>query len=274
MASTWPIHPTHGLTDAEREQVWRTVHARGYRDEEVWSVTRDPGMRARMVKRLSGLAAHGRLLLPGCGSVTLLQEELLQGCPGVEELVCTDFAGAIEVASAHLQHPRVVWAAWDSTRLHERWSSHFDVVMPVNSVLSDSDAINRAMIRSFHEVLRPGGHLLGLFPCIHAVHELYRFIPESARGEVAQREAVDAHERTCTWFPGDPELPHALPQIFYTINDLRVILDEAGFDLSTLHISIDMLSDAPSRPLVERWYHIEDRRVCLWNLQIEIMKPV
>lgn len=273
MAPTWPIDTPHGLTDAAREEVWRTVHGRGYRDEEVWSVTRDPGMRARMARRLAGLTPHRAVLMPGCGSLTLLQEDLLASCPHIDELVCTDFAHPVEIASAQLQHPKVTWVACDSTRLQERWSSAFDVVMPVNSVLSDSDALNRSMLRAFHDVLRPGGRLLGLFPCVHAVQELYRYVPEGSRAEVARREEVDVHTRSVTWFPDDPELPRALPQIFYGINDLRVLLDEAGFDLSTLHISIDMLADAPSRPIIERWYHIDDRRICLWNLQIEITRP-
>lgn len=268
----WFLTPQHELTTPERQQIWRTVHSRGYRQEEVWSVTRDAGLRRRLVKGLSGLPSCRRILLPGCGSLTHVQQEILTHCPGVESIVCTDLAEAVEIAQRDLIHPKVEFHAVDSARVHERWPEHFDVVIPINSVLSSSDEENRAMVRSFCGALRPQGSMLGVFPCIYAVHELYRFVPPEARGGIAGRESLDLDGRTLTWFPKDPELPAALPQIFYSVNDLRIVFAESGFDLATLSMMIDVLAEDSSRPIVEAWYQIRDRRVCLWNLMVTVAK--
>lgn len=266
----WLLQPRHELTNKESHQTWDTFHARGYRSEDVWSVTTDSGFRRRLTRNLRSMPACRNILIPGCGSLTLLQEEILASCPEVESIVCTDLASAIEVARASLTHPKVEFHAHDSTSLHERWPAHFDVVIPINSVVSSSDEENRSMIRSFRSALKPQGSLLGLFPCIYAVQELYRFVPAARQSAVASRESLDLDTRALTWFPADPELPPALPQLFYSVNDLRVIFAESGFDLSTLNMSIDMLTEDSSRPIVENWYHIQDRRICLWNLMISI----
>lgn len=266
----WLLQPRHELTNKERHQVWKTVHARGYRSKDVWSVTTDAGFRQRLTQRLRSMPACRNVLIPGCGSLTLLQEEILASCPEVESIVCTDLASAIEVARTSLVHPKIAFHAHDSTRLHDRWPAHFDVVIPINSVVSSSDEENRSMIRSFRSALKPQGSLLGLFPCVYAVQELYRFVPAALQSAVESRESIDLNTRALTWFPEDPELPPALPQLFYSVNDLRIIFAESGFDLSTLNISIDMLTDDSSRPIVENWYHIDDRRICLWNLMISI----
>lgn len=240
--------------------------------DEVWSVTRDAGFRQRLIKQLLSLPTCRRILLPGCGSLTYLQDEILARCPQVESIVCTDLLEAIELVNTRLIHPKVEFIAVDSTALHERWSDHFDVVIPINSVVSGNDEENRSMVRSFCHVLRPDGYLLGVFPCLHAVQELYRFIPGEMQSAIAKREALDLNARTLTWFPGDPELPPALPQIFYSVNDLQLIFAECAFDLSTLSISIDALADDVSRPIVEKWYGISDPRICLRNLMVTAKK--
>lgn len=268
----WLVQPAHALTPEESQRIWKTVHTRGYRNSEVWSVTSDAGFRQRLIKNLLALPSCRRILIPGCGSMTQLQEAILDGCPQVESIVCTDLREAIELAKTKLEHPKIEFHAVDSTRLHERWSDHFDVVIPINSVVSSSDEENRSMIRSFCGALKPQGNLLGLFPCIHAVAELYRFIPEEQQSAVAQRESIDMNTRALTWFPGDPELPAAMPQIFYAINDLRVIFAESGFDLSTMNMSIDVLADDSSHPIVANWYHVHDRRICLWNLLLTVAR--
>lgn len=268
----WLLKPQRERIPSERQQIWRTLHARGYRNEEVWSVTCDAGLRQRLVKSLRSLPSCRRILMPGCGSLTYLQEEILAHCPEVESIVCTDFEEAVEIASSKLSHPKIEFHAVDSTALHDRWPEQFDVVMPVNSVVSDSDEENRRMVRSFSGALRPRGYMLGIFPCIHAVQDLHRFIPAGKQGSVASRESVELNARTHTWFPGDPDLPEALPQVFYSVNDLRVVFEESGFSLSTLTMSIDVLADDSSRRTVEHWYHIQDRRVCLWNFLVTASK--
>lgn len=270
----WLLQPPHELTPEERQQIWKTVHGRGYRTEEVWSVTADRGFRRRLLKNLRALPFCRRILLPGCGSLTHLQEEILSHCAQVESIVCTDLPEAIEHAKAQLNHPKVAFHAVDSTQLHHRWPEHFDVVIPINSVVSSDDEENRSMLRSFSRALRKSGYLLGIFPCIYAVQELYRFTPPAMHHAISQREAVDLDARTLTWFPADPELPAAMPQLFYSVNDLRIIFAEAGFDLSTLDMTIDVLADDGSRAILEKWYQIHDRRICLWNLMITAAKAM
>jgi hypothetical protein len=240
----------------------------------VWSVTKDAGFRERFVRKLEAIPDVRRILLPGCGSETILQRDLVGHLPQLEEIICSDFEPAIRIAETSGGSPKVSFHVVDSTRVHESWPLRFDVVSPINSVVSESDGENRAMLAAFSESLRPGGWLLGTFPCIYSIHELYRFASQEKREQLSAQESLELDTRTYTWLPRDPELPARVPQLMYSVNDLRILLDEAGFDLDTLEMTIDVQAGASSREGVKQWHGIDDPRVCRWDFMVKVRKKV
>ena len=123
-----------------------------------------------------------------------------------------------QAAAERLQHPRVVYCGKDTKVL--QLEPEFDAAVVVNSILSDSDTDNRAMLRSVYEAIRPTGFLVGLFPTIFAAADI-GFCEERERWRL---ELVDLpHSRYC--FDEHIGATH----ILYTPLRLRAILREAGF---------------------------------------------
>jgi SAM-dependent methyltransferase len=117
-----------------------------------------------------------KVLIPGCGSEIYLQKTLLEACPQIGQVYCTDFSQvgidkAIEKwkeadGESRLQNNQIVFERVDSTKFTEEkpdLQDTFDYVLLVNSVVSDDDEANRKMIDEFAKALKPGGKLYGFF---------------------------------------------------------------------------------------------------------------
>lgn len=206
--------------------------------EQTFSITEDPQLCDRLIHPSAQVPAFDipnspdvKVLIPGCGSEIYLQKMLLERCPNVGQIYCTDFSSiAIQKAKekwyqAHGDNlgQQVVFEVVDSTKITEQkadWQNQFDYVLVANSVVSGDDLTNRRMLHEFCQVLKPEGRLYGFFPCI------YLFL-----------ECCYLDEAMATWLTnGAVNLPHSSlccvpdkPQICYTPLRLNAILKEAGF---------------------------------------------
>jgi SAM-dependent methyltransferase len=212
------------MTRHQREALWVRTH----RDEDyrnVWSLTDDPAARDRFVAELASqrVATPIRdVLVPGCGSRVALQNDIATKVPGVRRVLCTDYQGVIDVARERSNDSRVEYAARDSTDLG--WCESWDAVVVCNSIVSESDQENRAILASCREALRPGGILVGFFPTIMCALDIaYRGMPEL-------HELIDP--RRCVFH----ETKQGIWQVFYSPLMMRLILIEAGFILERLEI--------------------------------------
>jgi hypothetical protein len=217
----WEIPARPGRSRKESESYWVSVHRDdGYAN--VVSLTDDPGVRDRIVQTLTEYDAR-RIIVPGAGSRTALQEHLVKSLPDLERLICTDFPGVIELAQAAFPHKAVEYCAVDSARLP--WSGELDAAVVVNSILSDSDRENREMLAAIRNALRVGGVLVGFFPTAFASFEIAVISNDDER-----RATVDL-ERSTKYEPAQQDY-----QIFYTPLRLRMILREAGFQVEQMEV--------------------------------------
>jgi SAM-dependent methyltransferase len=219
--SKWQIKPRNALSTVERRAYWERAHVdEDY--ERVWSMTADVGVRAKLVEELGAVASLKRVAIPGCGSRTLLERSLATAYPQAEFL-CTDFRAVVEAAARRFDHPRVSYLDRDSA--HLGWRDEVDAVVVVNSILSESDAENRAILASCWQALRPGGLLVGLFPTVLATVDIASVERSEARMRLADLERSSFYEEK-----------QGLEQIFYTPLRLRVVLREAQFELEKMEV--------------------------------------
>lgn len=218
----WLIEAEGTLTTSERRRMWEELHERGdYKD--VFSVTEDETFRRKILDVLSGHGNVRSVLVPGCGSRVFLQRDLAQ-ITSIEEICCTDFERVVDIAAQQLSHPKVTYMAKDSADLGYR--NRWDAVVVVNSVLSESDAENRAMMFSFYEALRPGGILVGYFPTIFCAVDIDAVDPSAGLGSRIDLKRSRIHEKK-----------QGMDQIFYTPLRLRLVLREAGYRLGRMEVA-------------------------------------
>ncbi len=217
----WPIPEVEPKSVEERQRYWEETHGK---DDyaNVISLTDDPEVCRHTERTLSEYDAK-RVLVPGCGSRTGLQEWLLARMPRIEALVCTDFPAVVEQAASRFPHPAVEYRAANSTDLP--WRDAFDAAVVVNSILSESDRENRRILASIRRSLRAGGVLLGFFPTVFSSLEIAHVSNDQRR-----KDDLDL-ERSMKFEPAQKAF-----QIFYTPLRLRMILREAGFELVSMEI--------------------------------------
>jgi SAM-dependent methyltransferase len=202
------------MSRVEREAYWASVHLdAGY--ENVVSLTEDRSVQDRIVGALRSLRGCERVLIPGCGSCTALQERLVLELPDVR-IMCVDFPAVVDAAEGRFAHERVEYVSHDMARPH--WRAEFDAVVVVNSILSDSDLENRQILASCHDALRPGGILTGFFPTAFAAFEAALILGDDARLALVDPATAIKYEPAQDAY-----------QMFYTPLRLRQVLREAGF---------------------------------------------
>jgi SAM-dependent methyltransferase len=180
----WLIPSSHNLGSKsieEEKALWDKSHE-DYTNT-AFSLTQDPKICKNLIRpeRSPGYDIPNspdiKVLIPGCGSEIYLQKTLLEFCPQIGQVYCTDFSKtAIEKAQedwkkadgdSRLNNQQIVFEEVDSTRITEQkpeWNDKFDYVLLVNSVVSSEDKTNREMIREFGNVLKPGGKIYAYFP--------------------------------------------------------------------------------------------------------------
>lgn len=266
------------LSLEEEKVVWDEDH-KDY-SEKVFSLTQDPKVCQALVHPSSQSSCFNipdspeiQILIPGCGSEIYLQKTLLEFCPHIGQIWCTDFSKtAIDVAKknwqqvdgdSRLNRQQLNFAEIDSTKLTEQkpdWKNQFDYVIVVNSVLSSNDSVNRQMIGEFYKILKPGGKLYGFFPTIF--FEL----------EIACLSESKAHWLT----DGSINLPNSAfhepgynqHQIFYTPLRLNRIFKEAGF--KRLSFEVDFCDSDTLATHMKESYDLDDSDIYYWHFLVRL----
>ena len=249
----WPLHGDDGMTQQARRAYWESEH----RDNDyagVFTVSQDEVVVSRCV---DVAARHGSrtVLVAGCGSNVIIQQALLDRVPTVECVVGVDFPGVVEVAASRLDDPRARWVGADIAS--EGCGEQADCILTINSVLSDSDEENRAILRAFRQAMATGGVLAGLFASILAPLEMGYLQDDRAILDQVNLEECRFAERQ-----------QGITQIFYSPLRLRMVLGEAGFRLDRMEV---VFLDSPELAQQARDYYGlgTDPDVMAWELFVE-----
>lgn len=150
--------------------------------EDVWSITEDPEICATLVRGLP--ATTKSVLIVGCGSKTNLQRYVLEHCPAVECVFCTDCSTkALDLARAEFSHPKIKYQEENTTRLSFSPDT-FDAILVCNSIIDHDDLTNRQMVSECYRVLRPGGGTFRALPIdlLHVGDQLLRSTLQEREG--------------------------------------------------------------------------------------------
>lgn len=203
-----------------KEEYWTKIHQDDYSD--VWSLTEDLDAFNMITDQLIESGCE-RILIPGCGSRGLLENDIAFFVDDATEVVATDFEGVIDCIDAPKDRT-VRYEARDSTNLE--YEDYFDAVVVVNSILSDDHQENVNILKSCHKALRKGGILIGFFPTIFCSVDLMY-----TAGKVSFADLIDIKENKFY----DPN--QHVSQIFYSPLNLRKILRETDYNLWTMEIA-------------------------------------
>lgn len=218
----WVIEPIARLSPEERQNYWEKTHV-VEQYETVWSMTDDFDVRQKIISSIRNIDPHSEVLIPGCGSKIKLQNDIAEMIPSVEAIVCTDFAKVVEFAQQFPNNTKIEYVACDSTLLP--WESRFDIIIIVNSILSESNEENRQILDACWKSLKPGGKLIGFFPTIFAAADIAYI-----EGNQQRLDRVDWKRSTLH------EEKQQLNQIFYTPLRLKHLFKKCNFVLSGMEI--------------------------------------
>lgn len=280
--SKWLIPSSQRLASKslEEEKAFWDENHKDYANN-TFSLTQDPKICKTLVRpeRSPGFDIPNspdiKVLIPGCGSEIYLQKTLLEFCPNIGQVCCTDFSKtAIEKAveswfqalgDSRLKNQQFVFELADSTKLTEQkpeWKDKFDYILLVNTVVSSEDETNRQMIREFAKVLKPGGKIYGYFPTTLCFLEIAYFSRNHAH--CITEGYIDVYGNK-VW---DAEWRDA--QIYYTPLRLNRIFKEAG--LKRLSLEIDVLDSEPFVSMFKEMIGHDDPDIYLWQLLVRYEK--
>ncbi|MBD1803891.1 class I SAM-dependent methyltransferase [Microcoleus sp. FACHB-SPT15] len=238
----------------------------------VFSLTCDPSLCETLIAGIPD-SSKTRILIPGCGSLIELQKKLLEACPNIGQVCCTDFSSkAIERAEAswlqyavqsNLSSNPVSFEKLDSTQLTELkpdWRNQFDYVLVVNSVLSSKDKDNRKMLGEFYKALKPGGKLYGLFPTVFCGLEIAYLIKDKAHW------LIDGNiNLSYSAFYEEKQNRH---QIFYTPLRLNRIFKETGFKRLNFEVYFCDSKYFNTKDI----YGYDEPDICVWEFLVRLEK--
>jgi len=241
------------MTQEARRAYWESEH-RDNDYEGVFTVSQDEVVISRCVE-VAARRGSRTVVVAGCGSNVSIQQALLDRVPGVECVVGVDFPGVVEVAAGRLDDPRARWVGADIAT--QGCGETADLVITINSVLSDSDDENRGLLAAFRDAVPPGGVLAGLFASILAPLEMGYLQPDGAILDQVNLEECRFAERK-----------QGITQIFYSPLRLRMVLAEAGFRLDRMEV---VFLDSPELAQQARDYYGlgTDPDVMAWELFVE-----
>jgi hypothetical protein len=249
----WPISGGDGMSQDERRAYWESEHA-DHDYEGVFSISQDEGVIRPCVDAITGRGCR-RVIVAGCGSNVALQQAIAERVPQLESVTGVDFPGVVEVAARRTDDPRIGYVGADIAE--DGCGVSGDCVITVNSVLSDLDDENRALLRRFREALPAGGLLAGFFPTIFTPLELGYLQPD-------RRMLAQVNLEECRF----AEEKQGVTQIFYSPLRLRAVLREAGFELQRMEV---VFFDSPELADHARTYYGlgDDSDVMAWELFVE-----
>jgi len=249
----WPVNGGDGMSQDQRRAYWESEHA-DHDYEGVFSISQDEGVIGPCVDAITRAGCH-RVIVAGCGSNVALQQAIAERVPQLESVTGVDFPGVVEVAARRTDDPRIGYVGADIAV--DGCGVSGDCVVTINSVLSDVDDENRALLRRFREALPAGGLLAGFFPTIFTPVELGYLQPD-------RRMLDQVNLEECRF----SEEKQGLTQIFYSPLRLRAVLREAGFRLERMEV---VFFDSPELADHARDYYRlgDDPDVLAWELFVE-----
>ena len=237
------------MSPTAREEYWGETHV-DHDYEGVWSVTDDAEVREKFLREIALCPSQAKILIPGCGSKVALQTAIAEKYP--ESIICgTDFEAVTEVARAKTNAPNVVYEGRDSADLG--YTDEWDIIIIVNSILSESDAENRAILKSCREALKAGGVLMGLFPTILTAVDVSYLEPNQNR-----LDRVDLHKSSFY------EEKQQIWQIYYTPLRLKAILNES--ELIRDRMEIFFMDSEYFMKHTREYYGIDDPDISVYEL--------
>lgn len=249
MTRKWLI-PDRTTTPAQATRnYWESLHKEtDY--ASVYSLTEDAHLRSKIVADIEQLMPQ-RILIPGCGTRTVLQEDLVQFFRD-SVIICNDFPGVVDIAERKFNHPRVEYIGGDVRDLD---LPSVDAVIHITSTVSNSDLENRAILENSVRLLRGTGSLVGLFPTVFATLDIAYTTRETWR-----TEALDLSRSSYS------EPKQMVEQIFYTPSRLRVVLRESGVNLERMEIFFNDSDYLKQQGAIH--YGLEDDDAVLYHLYV------
>jgi SAM-dependent methyltransferase len=244
----WLIPSSERAVGPADQTYWEDAHATGSY-ESVYSVSEDAGFRRRLIQVLDRLRVDGRILLSGCGSRTLVQQDILGELPPTVSVVASDYPAVVQLARRAFDHPRLSYVP-----LGQEFGDDepFDAVVAVNVLVSADDAYNRDIVDGWARCLRPGGVLVTLTPIIFAGLDLALLTERSDLWQCLDLESSSWTERY-----------QGIRQVEYSPLRLRRVLHEAGLDLEELQIVF--LEDQMSQEQARLHYGLDDHDLPIYE---------
>lgn len=197
--------------------------------ESIWSVAEDQELIAALAQHLK--KSTKRILIPGCGSRTELQQYIINNFQKIEEIVCNDFSeSAINLAKSNFSHPKLKYEIRDTSDLTVYESNYFDVVIVVNSILSGNHELNVKQLQEIYRVMRGGGLFVGLFPTTLCGFEIFYHLLKENFKDWNDSKWVDI-ENNCYF-----DSLQGIWKAGYTPNRLNHIIKEIGFKRERMEI--------------------------------------
>ena len=138
------------------------------------SITKTAEKRKRIIDTITN---EEKILIVGCGSVTYLQEDLLQSRN--VEIVAADFSQKmLAVSQRRFQHPNLECRQADTRSLPKEFKGQFDTVVSTNSIIPPMREDVVAMYTSIYQSLQDGGQMVAYLPSYTMVKELLERHPE------------------------------------------------------------------------------------------------
>lgn len=255
--------------------------------QQCFSMTIDPEFCKKLIlgKSESGCcdipnSPEVKVIIPGCGFNIYLQKTLLEFCPNIGQVYCTDFSAvAVEEAKrrwreldgdARLNNQQLIFEEADSTKLteeHPDWQEKFDYVLVVSSVISGDDVRNRQILREFYKILKPGGKLYATFPSIFLDFEA-AYLNKSFAHFLTDGSI---NLPTCTRYFQEENYS----EIYYTPLRLNRILKEAGFKRQSFElffadsdIFINQVKEGEHKKSID----FEDPDIHYWEFLVRLEK--
>lgn len=258
MKRKWLINPKEKMSEREREEYWTREHGNDEFNDNVWGINDDKRFLSKITAELNGFPRRKSILIPGCGSRNELQNHLAENASGVERIVCCDFEKIVEIPRAKNRSEKISYEAKNSTRLG--YEGEFDIVLVVNSLISESDEENRDIVRSCSAALAADGVFVAIVPTINAAVE----IATLDKSKKQWLEFIDA-EKFSIYEPNQK-----LWQTFYPPIMLRRILRETGLKTAKMEV---MFFDSPEMlEKSKRHYGIEEEDVVIYELFVVAQK--
>jgi SAM-dependent methyltransferase len=281
--SKWLIPSSQYLASKSLEEekaTWDETH-KDY-DVTTFSITQDPNLCKALIHPYDQSSSFDipnspdiKVLIPNCGSEIYLQKALIDFCPQIGQIYCTDFSttGITKArenwqkvdGDSRLNNQQIVFEEIDSTKITKEkpdWKEKFDYILAVAAVVSSEDEINRQIIHEFSQVLKPGGKLYGCFPTIFSPLEI---------AHLSQKHAYWVTEGLVN--VGHNKLHGRdwhYTQIHYTPLRLNRIFKETGFKRLNFEIYF-FDSEVLANVLKEDIEH-DDPDIFLWDLLVRYEK--